>query len=614
MNSNSPDIAPFFSIVGKCLNLFSKKEKRRFILNIFTHLLLSLIDLAGVALIGLLGALSVSGIQSQDPSPRLQSLLVQLQLENMTFQTQTAFVGIAAASLLTSRTIISMYLTRRMLRFLSYRAAVLSNSLVSRMLSLTNEQLRKIEPQRLLFASTQGVTRITLGIFGSGMTAIADFLTLLLMFLGLIIVDWKIAISVMIFFGIASLVLYKLLHKKVSKLGALESKLTVKSNVKILEAISLNRELSLRGSHHRAAIEINEIKSELAGVLAETAFLPNVSKYGVEGLVIIGALGLGAFEFAYYDAAKAIGMLSIFLAAGMRIAPAIIRIQQSIITLRSSSAAASPTVELIDFLENYPEIEPEKTTIDTQHKDFVGEIEVQEVEYSYKGNKAFKIQEVTLTVSPGTSLAVIGSSGSGKSTFIELLLGGLTPSKGRVKISHMSPSLAMRSHPGAIGYVPQDVALIQGSLRENLLLGLDDTEFSDFWIKQCLKVAQFDLGVNGNTSINLDMQLGKGNNNLSGGQRQRLGIARALITNPKVLILDEATSALDSKIENELSGALANLKGVVTLVVVAHRLSTIQYLDQVVYFDHGKIRGVGTFDELRAAIPQMDEQAKLLGL
>ena len=298
MNSNSSENVPFFSMVAKCLNIFSKNEKRRFLLNIVSNLLLSLIDLAGVALIGLLGALSVSGIQSQEPSPRLQSVLTLLQLENMTFQTQSAFVGIAAAFLLTSRTIISIYLTKRMLRFLSYRAAVLSNSLISRMLSLPNEQLRKIEPQRLLFASTHGVNRITLGIFGSGMTAIADVLTLVLLFMGLIAVDWQVAISAIIFFGIASLVLYKFLHKRVSELGALESKLNVKSNVKILEAISLNRELSLRGTQDRAAMEINEIKSELAGVLAETSFLPNISKYGVEVLVIIGALGLGAFQFA----------------------------------------------------------------------------------------------------------------------------------------------------------------------------------------------------------------------------------------------------------------------------------------------------------------------------
>lgn len=188
-----------------------------------------------------------------------------------------------------------------------------------------------------------------------------------------------------------------------------------------------------------------------------------------------------------------------------------------------------------------------------------------------------------------------------------------SPSRGKLKIPGLAPDEAIRKYSGAIGYVPQDVAIVDGTLRENIAMGFPAFEASDCRVNYAIKIAQLEDFESSLPDV-FDSQLGSRGTKLSGGQRQRLAIARAFFTKPKLLFLDESSSALDSQTELLISNALIKIDYEITLIDIAHRLSTIQDASQIIYLDEGSISAAGTFDKLRKSVPNFEDQAKLMGL
>jgi ABC-type bacteriocin/lantibiotic exporter with double-glycine peptidase domain len=234
------------------------------------------------------------------------------------------------------------------------------------------------------------------------------------------------------------------------------------------------------------------------------------------------------------------------------------------------------------------------------------------VSFSYHGSQESTLKEINLRVQSNQLTAIVGPSGSGKSTLFDLALGFTKPQYGSVTIAGIPTTMYVDTFPGAVSLVPQNVRISKESLRDNLLLGAE-TELSDLEIVHLLQELNlrdlFDALPKG-----LDSDLGEFGSRLSGGQRQRIGIARALCTSPKYLFLDEATSSLDALTENVVMEFLTHAKRKLTIVVIAHRLSTVRNADQVIYLEKGTIRGQGTFEEVRQQVPDFEKQATLLGV
>jgi ABC-type bacteriocin/lantibiotic exporter with double-glycine peptidase domain len=251
--------------------------------------------------------------------------------------------------------------------------------------------------------------------------------------------------------------------------------------------------------------------------------------------------------------------------------------------------------------------------LNINHKGFDSTINIENLNYRYPDSHALALREISLNIQTGSHVAIVGDSGAGKTTLVDAILGVIETNPKEVLISGFSPHEAVQKWPGAIAYVPQDITIIEGTIRDNLILGYDKSEVSDALIAYALNLASLSEFTQ-NQPQGIDTQVGDFGSNLSGGQRQRIGIARALITQPKLLILDEATSALDAQTENEISSAILNMKGTVTVVSIAHRLSTVQHADLVIYLSEGRILGAGSFEEVRSIVPNFDRNAKLLGL
>ena len=601
------------SVVGRSARILSRRDQRRIIAISITQIVLGALDLLGVAAIGALGALAISGIESRQPGNRVSSLLSLLKIDGMSFQSQAAILGGSAAILLISRTLMSVFFTRKTLFFLGRRGAQISADLISRLLSQSLIQIQSKTSQEMLYSVTKGVEIVTLGVLGTLTTLVSDVSSLLVLAIGLFVVDPSIALSTFLIFGVIGFTLYRMMHKKARDLGIKQSQLAIKGNEKIVEVLSSYRESVVRNRRDYYAREIGSMRMDLANTLAELSFMPNIGKYVIETTVVLGALLIGATQFLLQDATHAVATLSVFLAAGSRIAPAVLRIQQGSLQIRSNLGQAAPTLDLVDSMLDVKPVERVSDEVDVSHVGFIADVELSQVSLTYPGKSARAISEITLKIPQGSITAFVGPSGAGKTTVVDVLLGVLHPDSGNVKISGLPPLETISRWSGAISYVPQDVIISNGTVRENISLGFPAQVVTDDLIWSAIEVAQLSEFVR-QLPLGLDSQVGERGTRISGGQRQRLGIARAMFTKPKLLVLDEATSSLDGETEATISDAIQELKGSVTVILIAHRLSTVRNADKVIYLDGGKIISEGTFEEVRKAVPDFDSQAKLMGL
>jgi ABC-type multidrug transport system fused ATPase/permease subunit len=595
------------------IKVLPASDRRRVMVVVIVQILMGFFDLLGVALVGVIGSLSVSGIQSKGPGDSVKQVLDLIGASNISFQQQIAVLGILAGAVLVSRTVFSFLIMRRTIYFLSRRSSFLSSMLIRKILTQDILFIRRRSSQETLFAVTTGATSITTGVIGSLVSLVADLSMILVLGIGLLFIDVTIALSSFTLFGIVGLFLYFYLQKRAAELGRESTVLAIESNERILQVLNSYREMMVRNRRFYFADEISKTRLKAADVSAELAFMPNISKYAIEAAMIIGLLLVSASQFLFLEATQAIATLSIFLVASARIAPAILRMQQGAIQIKNSLAVAGPTLDFITELSTLNEVEYAENVIDFNHAGFSPSIKIGRLDFTYPNSSTPAIKCLDLLVDPGQQIALVGSSGAGKSTLVDLLLGVITPTNGKVEISGVCPRKAITNWPGAISYVPQDIYLVSGSILENIVLGypLDEVDMSQ--VIRAIKLSSLD-GYIENLPDGINHQVGENGDKLSGGQRQRLALARALYSNPKILILDEATSSLDGETEAEIAESIKGMKGEITVVMIAHRLSTVRSADVVIYMNDGAIVSTGTFEKVRHEVKEFDIQAQLMGL
>jgi len=601
------------SALFRATRLLNKSDRKKILLVISIQISLGLLDLLGIAVFGVMGSLAVSGVQSQSPNGRVGQILSFLHLADLPFQQQAAILAVLATSFLILRTFLTVVVTKRTMRFLCRRGAAISSDLIARLLSRSLLFIQQRTTQQTLYAVTQGVITITVGVIASCVTLVSDLSLLIILSIGLFVVDPVIAISSTFLFGIITFIMVKSLQGRARTLGLADSTLQIKSNEKVLEVLNSYRESVVRDRRNYYAAEIGSLRFDLANTQAELGFMPYIGKYVLETTVVLGSLVIAGVQFALHDAVTAVSTLSIFLVAGTRISPAALRLQQAFIQIKSSLGGAEPTLNLVKDLMGVDPDKREEVEIDFDHINFEPVIKIQDVSFTYPGAHQKALKNVYLDIPSGSVTAFVGPSGGGKTTLVDVLLGVIRQDSGNAEISGMQPLDAIQLSPGAISYVPQDVIIIDGSIRENVGMGFPASYATDERVNRAIELAGLTEFV---TSLRegIDAGVGERGTKISGGQRQRLGIAKALFTNPLLLVLDEATSALDGETEARISESILQLKGSVTVIMIAHRLSTVRDADQVVYLDGGTIVAKGNFQHVRDAVPDFEKQAKLMGL
>jgi ATP-binding cassette, subfamily B, bacterial PglK len=595
------------------LGLLSKTEKRKIALILCIQICMGFLDLLAIGIIGVLGSLAVTGVSSQSPGSRVDLILNFVGLSDSTFQFQVGILGISAAILMIFRTLLSMYFSKKILLFLSVRAAIISRNLLAKMLSQSLLFIQGRTSQKTLYALTRGVSAITVGIIGTAINVVADVSLMLIMLFGLFVVDPVISVAMILGFTFVGILLYQVMHKRARTLGRELSALEISSNESIFEIINTYREAIVKNRRDFYVEKIGSARYALADSQAQLSFMPYISKYVIESVVLMGALALCAIQFTTQDAAQAVATLAVFLTSATRIAPAALRVQQASIQLKSNIGSAGPTLQLIEDLSKVDQERIQYEVADESVDPFLPKVELNDVTVTYPNSNHAALKKISIQVSPGELIGVTGLSGSGKSTLVDALLGIIPIDSGEVKISDVSPETAIAMWPGKIGYVPQSVAIIPGSILQNIALGFSESDILRDKAWEALKLAKLSEYVS-ELPNGLNTIIGDGGVGLSGGQRQRLGIARALYSEPALLILDEATSALDSKTEKLVSESIDALHGEITVIVIAHRLSTILNADRIVFLEDGKVNGIGNFERLKSVNSTFQKLAQDNGL
>jgi ABC-type multidrug transport system fused ATPase/permease subunit len=599
--------------LSRALKIFSVKDRKKIAFVVCIQVFFATLDLVGVALVGVLGALSITGVQGRAPGDKVSMVIRTLGVENLSLQSQATLIGLLAGFFLILKTVLSVFFIRKTVFFLSRRSASISDELIRKVLSQPLVKLQNRSRQQTLYAVTVGVDSITMGIVNTLILILSDLSLLTILAFGLFVVDPIVASGTFFIFLSVAFVLHRLTQVKASRLGKDFRIQSIASSEKIIEVLNSYREILVRNRRSYYATELGKIRFSLADISAERAFMPNVSKYVIEITIVLGSLLIAGVQFAMNDAAHAIAVLTVFMAASSRISPAVLRLQQGVIAIISNLGSAEPSLVLLEDLKDNLNTHSAAPRFSTEHIGFQSDIKLAGISVCYPGSSTPAVKNVSLQIPSGKIVSFVGPSGAGKTTLIDLTLGVITPDQGSIMISGLDPLSAINKWPGAIGYVPQDVMISNGTIKQNVILGFPEDEVSDEIIWDSLRTAQLDEFVKGLPS-GIETNVGDRGAFLSGGQRQRLGIARAMLTKPKILVLDEATSSLDGSTEANINNSLHALSPDVTILMIAHRLSTVRESDLVVYLDGGKVIASGSFTQIRESVPDFDQQAKLMGL
>ena len=623
--------AGILTSIRKSLDLLPSRRRRLFLLASGIQVSLGLLDLLGIALVGLLATAAVSGTGLGQVPPAAQDVLDRVGLGGLTATQLAVLFAVSAVGVLIAKTILSAIMARRIFRFLANRQAEVSARLARAFLSRPLLDVQRWTTSEAIYALGSGVGAATVAVLGSAVIVAAEIFLFAIVGVSLFVVDPQLTLISIALFAVIIVAMHRILTRWGARNAAIMTDSSIQTLTAVSEALETYRETTVLDRRELYVSRYQKLIGRYAVATANQSYLMEIPKYVLEATLYLAVLVLASMQFLTRDIGSAAATVAIFLAAGSRVIPALLRLQGAGINIRNASVTAQPTYYLADFLRIKgdsgsaseaavdsgthwtSQLDEIRDRIRSGHDGFSPSIEVSGITVTYLDATSSALRDVSVRVAPGQSLALVGSTGAGKSTLSDLILGVLEPEEGSVRISDTPPREAIAHWPGAISYVPQQVALVFGTVRDNVALGLPRSAVDDDLVWDALERARIAPFLREQRE-GLDTMIGERGVRLSGGQRQRLGIARALYTRPLLLVLDEATSSLDAETEQAIVSTLNDLEGQVTTVTVAHRLATVRRADQLLYLEHGRVVAAGTFDEVRQQVPDFDRQASLLGL
>jgi len=595
------------STAFKTFSSIEDRLKKKLITLIILQFITNFLDLIGVIAVGVLSSIALFDLET------INIANLSINTQNWPKTSTQILLGIIILTL-TLKTLVSGLSTRSILYLLGEKYSAVSATLISQLIRNPSSQTLVRTKQENLYICTRGVEALYLQVLAPSLNMIADINLLLILLAGTFMINPEMTLIFTIFFGLFGAFLGKRLSAKIKTLGFEYATLNIKSNEKIIESLNLQREIVLLGMHEEFIQSILLQRKRLAKVLAESMFIPFITKYLVEIAVILGACIAGLTSIFLTSDKSFLVALTIFLAVATRLTPALLRIQQSVLQIKNNLDVAEMAFELVNLttVQAGTTINPSRVASMKIDGDFESNIIVRNLQFKYTDTRIL-ISGLTCEIEKGNLVAVVGPSGSGKSTLVNLFSGFLTNFEGDILVSGLTPELAVERWPGKLALVPQDISLISGTVAENVALGLDHGDIDRARVLRLLSDCALEEHIN-SLPMGIDTVIGESGITLSGGQRQRLGIARALYSKPEILFLDEATSALDGATEEWITDKLFNNLDGITIVVVAHRLSTIQKATKLIYLEVGAPPLVGNFSQIRELSPNFETQAQILGL
>lgn len=419
------------------------------------------------------------------------------------------------------------------------------------------------------------------------------------------------AVATLVYLGLITILLYVVLSRRTVEAGRVNRNYSFKVAGLMTDMVGALKEVTLRDKVSEVAEVVQKNRFHATRARANIQFLSAVPKFVMDTALIGGFLVIGFIQFFIsHDFNDVINAVVLFAVSGMRIIPSITGFQAVMNTLNANEAQVAAVLNDIKAAEQY--VADKEILGKEPIKDSPSELILDDVVFTYPNSERPAINHVSMRIPMGSTVALVGESGSGKSTLVDMILGLLEPESGIISLDEQPLVDVLAAWRAQVGYVPQEVSLFDGTIEQNVALTWKG-DIDHEKVIECLKKAQMWETVQARPG-GVNATVGERGIALSGGQRQRLGIARALYSDPLVLILDEATSALDTETEAEVTRAIHQLRGELTMISIAHRLSTVKDSDILFFMEDGQIRAQGTFSEVVSAAPAFAHQAELSGL
>lgn len=579
--------------------------------------ILSIFDLLAILAIGFV-ATSTATFLIQGSSPDRVLDFAGLQLPAVTAQT-LPWVMAAVLALFLTKALLSVLLTKKAAFFVATVEARSARTIAEISFGGDLGEARRRSREEVMFAIQVGSPRafnVLLNAVNSLLTETALFLLICISFL--FVDPWN-TLAAVTYFVLIAFVMHYFVGSLMSREGKVSAEGALKANAEISDLLSVFRELLVLGKRQKYIQGIFRARVMAADSEAKLYYLAGMPRYILEAALLVG---VGLFVLAQAlagDLIKSASTIGVFLAGGFRLTAALLPLQSALLTIKGSVAPAMTAHEILKVAsDNHIGAPPQiRDKIDTggskdrsQPISPIG-IRCEDVSFSYPGSLHPAVTNVSFEILAGSQVALIGPSGAGKSTIADLLCTALTPSSGSISQTEIIGGLSNLGVGGRVSYVPQRPGLVSGTILDNVALGEYADNIDRDQALEALRLAHLGDLIK-KLPNGLDTPLGKLKDGLSGGQMQRLGLARALYTKPGLLVMDEATSSLDAESEAQIHKALNEMRGKVTVVLIAHRLHTIQHADKVILVEGGQVSDSGTLKELMARNSSVRRVVKLM--
>ncbi len=583
------------------------QDKVKLYLAVSLRVAANFLDLAALAGVGFL-AISVSGFGRQGGSQVSQlPWLTQIKLDASTSMVVAGFVAL----LFLGKSALAIRFNLWLGKFVAGLEVKAGRELLKRTFgegAFETRNLRTLpEIQNALVNSLNSLFSSTLL---SAVALLSELTLLVLLLIGFLVVNPLATMFLAIYLLLVVFFLNQFVSNRIKREAGVGYQAHQMLFTQTRDLFSINREASLAGLTNSWINDISSAQSRHSMSLVRATHYSGLPRYIVESALILGVFGFIGGVVIFSDLPTQAVTIGIFLTGGLRLTASILPLQTAWNTLKQSSVVGLAAFQALSELRNRTQVE---RMVNHEHKE-PGKpfrVEIDGVHLMGEDRRDI-LRDVTFQIPAGTKCAIVGPSGAGKTTLLEVILGLRTPSRGKVLMSSSGEAWEIEASKGFIGYVPQKPAIISGTFRQNITLDLA-LDVDDTYIETILELTELAKVAKG-LPDGLGSMLDPDSGTLSGGEIQRIGLARALCRKPRLLVLDESTSALDAVTEDVITRFLDSRTHEMTTIIVAHRLSTIQNSEKIIYLEGGRVLDEGTFSELIERQDSFASAARLMSI
>jgi len=587
------------------LRIFSKKDKKYFGLIIVIQGFIALLDILGIFFVGVVGTLVANYLISSNLNSSVLKILTLLGLENYSIKFLIFIFSILTLIFFIVKTFFSIYTNHKLLLFYGKKQTDFSTMLYRKLLNSSYGWLKKQNSERIYTAIDVGSHALFVRLVGNSILVISDTLLLFFVLIFLILFNPIISFFTFVFFLTIAIILQKVIGKRASFYGSSYTENLINSSGFLTIASSSFKEIFIMNKRSYFEDKFRNSDSLKSSATAKGLWIQQLPKYIFE---ISLAIGIFLLSFSLLiESVNNISILMIFIVASGRLVPAIFRIQSGVLGINLAYPNALIAVDFLNELNVKDDFASKKYENELVN---APSIEIESLFYKFPDSESDLLQDISIDIKAGEVVAFVGQSGSGKTTLVDLILNLYSPSRGRIVLKDGSNIITPGKING-IAYVPQHPLILKGSIVENIAFGTDRDEVNLDALHYAITYANLD-GLIKKLPNGVDTELSNLGGILSGGEKQRIALARALYFKPKFLVIDEGTSALDFTSDKLITDSLKSLEGIVTIIIVAHRITTIKNINKIYFLSGNKIIGSGNYNSLQKTVPEFANWVGLL--